>query len=109
MKKNAKTKTPKTQPATPAPAPEGADPAEHLEKLRLARLFSEILMSGDFEIEFPDDLIATRTMDRVAKLEARVRQLEERLQAADPGAPAPDAPAGRVDVATLAKGGKAKA
>lgn len=45
-------------------------------KLALAVLLSELMTSGDFEIEFPDEFIAGKFAKRVDRLEARIAELE---------------------------------
>lgn len=45
-------------------------------KLSLAVLLSELMTSGEFEIEFPDEFIAGKFAKRVDRLEARIAELE---------------------------------
>lgn len=67
-------------------------------KLTVSRMLTELLASGDFNFEIPDEQIVAANDKRIAKLEARVAELEKKA-----GIPSPTV---RADVAKLAKGGK---
>jgi hypothetical protein len=74
-KSNRKLPTPHD--ASPLP-PGGSMPEPDMAtKLHLAKLLSELMMSGDYEIELPDEFIVGKFADRVARLEARIAELEK--------------------------------
>ncbi len=85
-----------TKPEAAQPAPAPVDPTL---RLTVAQLMADIMASGEYEFEIPDDFLAGKLTERIKRLEARVAELE---QAA--GKPAV---AARADAAALAgKGAK---
>lgn len=46
-------------------------------KLAVAQLMADIMASGDYEFEIPDDFLGGKLSARIAKLEARIAELEK--------------------------------
>ena len=74
----------------------------HAVKVQLAILLTELLASGEYEFEIPDDFIAGKFMNQFNDLKAKVESLEARIAELEKQS-GTRPPAERVDAAALAK------
>jgi hypothetical protein len=78
--------------------PEAAAAVDPVLKLNVARILTDLLESGDFTFEIPDEQIVAANKATIEGLKARIAELEK--------AAGVKPPATRADAAALAKTGK---